>query len=156
MFLFIKILICTVLMILWLRACKKDLIQTLGNFFFILFIVTLFYDIFALNQKIITFTDSSGNLIHKIIDRSFLLPLSLFFSQKIYRAFFLKMLLSIGWIFLCYYLETLNEQFNIVKLNNWTLYKSAYMGSPIIVLSLIMSYTFDKLTRSSINNAPTK
>ncbi|MDR6123596.1 hypothetical protein QFZ87_003193 [Bacillus sp. SLBN-46] len=154
MFLFIKILICTILMLFWLRTCKKNLIQSLGHFFFILFIVTLFYDIFALNQKIITIIEKQGGLIHLIIDRTLLLPLSLFFLQNIYRQFFLRFVLSIGWIILYFYLETINEKFNIVKLTNWTPYKSGYIGGYIIILTLIMSYAFDKLSRSSINNAP--
>lgn len=156
MFPLIKILICMILLIYWVRACKKEPIQTLGNFFFILFIVTLSYDIFALNQQLLTLTNRQGNLFHLIIDRTFLLPLSLFFLLHIFRRFFLKIILSIGWIFVCYYLEVLNNQFHIVKLHNWTFSRSAFMGSCIIVLSLFMIYAFEKLTRSSINHAPSK
>lgn len=156
MFLLIKCLICIILLFYWLKACKMDLIQTLGNFFFILFIVTLFYDIFALNQKLLTLTNQQGNLFHLILDRTFLLPLSLFFLLNIFGPFFLKVLVSISWIFFCYYLEILNNQFHIVNLNNWTLNKAAFMGSFIIVLSLIMSYALKMLTRSSLNHAPTE
>lgn len=155
LYLFIKIIIGIILISLWLRECKKDPVLSLGGYFFILFIITLIYDIFALNHKMITLTENQFSLIHLIIDRNILLPMSLFFLQRIYHHFFVKIFFSMVWILIFFSLENLNEQLHIVKLDHWTLIKWGYIGGMIVLLNLIMSYSLDKLTRSRINNAPT-
>ncbi|MEH7440162.1 hypothetical protein V7182_22195, partial [Neobacillus drentensis] len=80
--------------------------------------------------------------------------LSLFLFQKIPQHFFKKILFSLVWIIMFYFFIKLNEQFQIVKLKDWTLLNCSYIGGSIITLSLIMSYAFDKLARSRVNNAP--
>jgi hypothetical protein len=154
MFLFIKIFISIILIFLWFRECRKEPISSFGNYFFILFIFTLIYDIFALNHKMITLTEKPFNLIHLILDRNILLPMSLFFIQRIYQSALKKFLFSMVWIAMFYILENINEQFHIVKLKNWTLFKWGYIGGIIIILSLIMSVSLQKLARSRMNNAP--
>jgi hypothetical protein len=154
-FLMIKIIICIFLIMLWLRECKKDPVQTLGNFFFILFIFTLIFDVFALNNKMITLKEKPINIYHLFINRTIFLPLSLFLFQRISPHFFKKIFFSIVWIIMLYFFIKLNEQFQVVKLKEWTLLNCSYMGAIIITLSLMMSYAFDKLARSRVNNAPT-
>jgi hypothetical protein len=154
MFLFIKLILCILLITLWLRECKKDPIPSFGNYFFILFVFTLIYDIFALNYEMITLKEKPINLFHLIIDRNILLPMSLFFFQRIYKSILRKILFSVVWITMFYFTEKLNEQFQIVNLKGLTLIKCGYIGGIIVTLSLIMSLSLDKLARSRINNAP--
>jgi hypothetical protein len=153
-FLIIKIIICMILIMLWLRDCRDNPVQTLGNFFFILLIFTLIFDIFALNYKMITLKEKPINIFHLFINRNILLPLSLFLLQRISQHFSKKILFSIVWIIMFYFFIKLNEQFEIVKLKDWTLLNCGYMGGIIITLSLIFSYAFDKLAMSRVNNAP--
>lgn len=152
-FLMIKIIICIILIMLWLRECKKDPVQTLGNFFFILFIFTLTFDVFALNYKMITLKEKPINIYHLFINRNIFLPLTLFLFQRISQRLFKKIFYSIGWVFMFYFFIKLNEQFHIVKLKDWTLLNCGYIGGIIVTLSLLMSYALNKLARSSVNNA---
>ena len=156
MYLFLKIVIGIIFLFLFIRECRNNLFLTLGNFFFILFMVTLFFDIFGLNQEIIIINKKKLNLIHLITDRQISLPFLLFFLQKFHHRFFIKTLLSIVWIFVFYFLEIFNEYFHIEKLDNWTIFKAGYIGGYIIILSLIFSFLFKKLLIRSATHATSK
>lgn len=156
MYLFLKIIICVAFIFLWLRACRKDIVQSLGHYFFILFITNLLYDVLALNHGWITIKENKYSLIHLIMDRIILLPFSLFFLQGISRNLSIKFSLSLLWILLFSRFETLNEMFHIVELKNMTFLKWSYMGGSITLLSLAFAYFLNELGRSRIHNAHSK
>ncbi|HYK74292.1 MAG TPA: hypothetical protein VEV44_14445 [Pseudoneobacillus sp.] len=156
MYLFLKIIICVTFIFLWLRACRKDIVQSLGHYFFILFITILIYDVFALNHEWITINENKYSLIHLIMDRIILVPFSLFFLQRINRHLYIKFSLSLLWICLFSSFETINEMFHIVVIRNMTFLKWGYMGGTVAILSLIFAYWLKELGRSRFNNAPSK
>lgn len=154
MYLSIKLIISVIFIVLWLRACRNDLVPSLGNSFLILFLVTLIDDIFALNQKMIALNEHPFSFIHITMDRIIILPLSLFILQSMSKHLLINFLLSVGWIFIFKMLETLNERAQIVELANWTPLKWGYIGGIVIGISLLFAYFFKKLIRSTVNNAP--
>lgn len=135
---------------------RKNFISSSGQYFIILFLAILSYDIFALNYQLVTIKGNAINSMHIFMDRIIILPVSLFFLQNLKGSYYKKIGLSMGWIFLLLLIEVFNEKNGITKMEVSKPFLWCMFGLSIITLSFLFNYFFQKLMRREINASSNK